>query len=123
MDKSYIMLFKNLAQAMAASAEQLMEYEENSKEDSAAATVMRDDYQALADHITNDYQLSKSDAAKLLLSAMIQVNQTQGRIENLRKAMVGYQTDVIPKLQELVDLKNEEEISKLAEEKFKVKEK
>ena len=127
MDKRYATLFKDLAQATAASAEAVMDYdrEKGDEKGLATATIMRDDFQALADSIDNlmqDYQLNKADAARLLVGAMIQVNQLQDRINNLKKAMTGYQTDVIPKLQEIVDAENDEAASKIADEKFIIKE-
>lgn len=124
MDKKYITLFKDLAQATAASAETVMEYDRKQKDEKGleTATIMRDDFQGLADKITaEDYVLSKSDAAKLLVGAMIQVNQTQTRLNNLKLAMTGYQTDLIPKLQAIVDAENDEAATKLAEESFSIK--
>ena len=122
MDNKYITLFKDLAQATASTAETVMEYDrqKNDEKGLETATIMRDDYQSLADKIatTEDYVLDKADAAKMLVAAMIQVNQVQDRINNLKKAMTGYQTDVIPKLQEIVDAENDEAASKLANEKF-----
>ena len=108
MDKKYVTLFKDLAQATAASAEQVMDYDrsQNDEKGLKTATIMRDDYQKLADKI-NDvgdaYVPNKDEIAKLLVSAMIQVNQLQDRINNLEKAMTGYQTDTIPKLQKILD--------------------
>ena len=127
MDKRYATLFKDLAQATAVSAEAVMDYDREKGDDKglATATIMRDDYQALSESIDNlkqDYELNKSDAARLLVAAMIQVNQLQNRIDNLKKAMAGYQSDVIPKLQEIVDAENDETASKLANEKFVIKE-
>ena len=50
---------------------------------------------------------------------MIQANQLQDRINNLKQAMTGYQSDVIPKLQEILDTaKTDEDATKLANEKF-----
>ena len=123
MDKRYITLFKELAQATAVSAEQVMEYDRGKGDEKGleTATIMRDDYQALVDSITSadeNYQLNKADAARLLVGAMIQVNQLQDRINNLKKAMSGYQADVIPKLQEIVDLENDDDVAKVANEKF-----
>ena len=127
MDKQYITLFRDLAQATAASAEAVMDYdrEKGDEKGLATATTMRDDFQTLVSSIDNlklDYQLNKSDAARLLVGAMIQVNQLQDRINNLKKAMTGYQTDVIPKLQAVVDAENDEAASKIANEKFIIKE-
>ena len=123
MNKKYVELFRDLAQAIAVTAEQVMEYD-RSKEDEKGletATLMRDDYQALHDRIEeagDNYTLTKSDAAKLLVGAMIQTNQLQDRMNNLKKAMAGYQSDVIPKLQEMVDAENDEVVATLANEKF-----
>ena len=110
MDKKYVTLFKELAQATAATAETVMDYDraQNDEEGLKTATIMRDDYQALTDAIGEDYVLNKKDAAKLLVSAMILVNQLQDRINNTRRAITGYQTDIIPKLQKIVDEDNDE---------------
>ena len=122
MDKKYIDLFKGLAQATAASAEQVMDYDRAKGDEKGleTATTMRDDFQDLATRIdTTEYVITKSDVAKLLVGAMIQANQLQDRINNLKKAMTGYQSDVIPKLQEILDKsENDEDALKLANEKF-----
>ena len=127
MDKRYVTLFKDLAQATAASAEAVMDYDREKGDEKGleTATTMRDDFQTLTDRISESgeaYNINKSDAARLLVGAMIQVNQLQDRINNLKKAMTGYQTDVIPKLQEIVDAENDEAASKIANEKFIIKE-
>lgn len=125
MDKKYITLFKDLAQATAVLAEQVMEYDRGKGEEDGlkTATIMRNDYQDLADKINADeYNMTKSDAAKFLVAAMIQANQIQDKMNNLKKAMVGYQTDLIPKLQELVDAEDDETVIQLANEKFIIKE-
>ena len=121
MDKKYIDLFKNLAQATAASAEQVMEYDRNKNDEKglASATMMRDDFQDLTSRIVaKDFTMNKADAARLLVASTIQVNQLTDRIDALKKAMTGYQTDVIPKLQQIMDAETDEDAQKLAEEKF-----
>lgn len=126
MDKKYIELFKTLAQATAVSAEQVMDYDKARGDERGlqTATTMRDDFQELFDKINEDFILSKSDAARLLVGAMIQVNQLQDRINALKKAMTGYQTDVIPKLQEIVDnAENDKMANQMANEKFIIEEK
>ena len=126
MDKKYVTLFKDLAQATASSAETVMDYdrEKNDQKGLETAQIMRDDFQDLANKIdTTEYIITKSDAAKLLVGAMIITNQLQDRINGLKKAMTGYQTDVIPKLQEIVDNANtDEEASELANKKFIIEE-
>ena len=121
MDKKYIKLFKELAQATAASAETVMDYDREKNDESGlqTATFMRNDYQALADSLVEEYELNKNDAAKLLVGAMIMVNQLQDRINNLKKALTGYQTDIIPKLQKIVDeAKNDDEATEMANKNF-----
>jgi len=129
MDKKYITLFKDLAQATASSAEQVMDYDREKGDDKGfeTATTMRDDFQELADRISkagDDYTMTQADSAKLLVAAMIQLNQVQDRINNLKNAVVGYQTDVIPKLQEIIDnAKEDETATKMANEKFIIEDK
>ena len=121
MDKKYIGLFKELARATAVSAEQVMDYdhEQNDEKGFETAKVMRDDYEALHDRLTDDYIMNKADAAKLLVAVMIQLNHLQDRLAAIRKATTGYQTDVIPKLQDIVDnAEDDDAVAKMAEEKF-----
>ena len=98
-----------------------MEYDK-SKDDTKgleAATTMRDNYQELIGHFTDEYQMTRNDAIQLLIGALVQVNQLNDRINNLKKALTGYQSDVVPKLQEIVDkASNDEEAMKIANEKF-----
>ena len=126
MDKRYVTLFKELAQATAASAETVMDYDREKGDESGlkTATIMRDDFQDLVSRIdVTEYVLSKSDAAKLLIAATVMANQLQGRINNMKNALAGYQTDVLPKLQDIIDnAKDDDEAKSMAEEKFVIKE-
>lgn len=129
MDKKYITLFKDLAQATAASAESVMDYNrsKNDEKGLSTATIMRDDFQALVDTIQeagDNYAPTQPEAARLLVGAMVMVNQLQDKVNALRKAITGYQTDVIPKLQEIVDKAGSdiELARKMANEKFVIKE-
>lgn len=129
MDKKYITLFKDLAQATAASAESVMDYNrsQNDEKGLSTATIMRDDFQALVDTIQeagDNYAPTQPEAARLLVGAMVIVNQLQDKVNALRKAITGYQTDVIPKLQEIVDNAGSDDdlARKMANEKFIIKE-
>ena len=126
MDKRYVTLFKELAQATAASAETVMDYDREKGDENGlkTATIMRDDFQDLVSRIdVTEYVLSKSDAAKLLIAATVMANQLQGRINNMKNALAGYQTDVLPKLQDIIDnAKDDDEAKSMAEEKFIIKE-
>ena len=86
------------------------------------AQIMRNDFQDLTDRLNDDYIITKNDVAKLLVAATIQVNHVESKIENLKRAMVGYQTDLIPKLQAIFDgAKNDDDAIRLANEKFIIK--
>lgn len=125
MDKKYITLFKNLAQATAVSAETVMEYDQQKNDDKGyeTARVMRDDFQDLMGRVdVTEYVMSKADAAKFLVGAMVTANQIQDRITNLKNALAGYQTDIIPKLNEVLGAENDEKAASIAEEKFQIKE-
>ena len=124
MDKKYVELFRDLAQATAVAAEQVMEYDKSQGEDEAfeAAKLMRDRYQELAENLNThgeNYQLKKTDVAELLIASVTQQTQIEERIGNLRKALVGYQTDVTPKLQKILDAANDDnDAANLANENF-----
>ena len=124
MNKKYITLFRELAQATAILAEQVMEYNQKQNDEKGYETAkkMRDDYQELTGIIANagdEYTPTQAEVARLLVGAMVQVNNLNTRIEALKKAMRGYQTDVVPKLQEIMDLaKDDNEAQKIANEKF-----
>lgn len=124
MDKKYIELFKSLAQQTAASAETVMDYDRQ-KEDEAGlktATIMRDDFQNLANSIDDDFVMTKNTATKLLVASYVITNQLQDRINALKTALAHYQTGIIPSLQNIVDnAKDDEEANKIANEKFIIK--
>ena len=103
MDKKYIELFRELARTTAVSAEQVMDYDKANDDEKGfdTAKTMRDDFEALYDRLDENYQMNKADAAKLLVGVMIQLNQVQDKINAFRKAVTGYQSDVIPKLQNI----------------------
>ena len=98
-----------------------MKYDKSKNDDKGlqAATIMRDNFKNLAAKINDDFVPTKSDIAQLLVGAMIQANQLQDKMKSLKTALTGYQTDLIPKLQEVLD-KSENDVmaGQLAEEKF-----
>ena len=122
MDKKYVTLFKELAQATAASAETVMDYDKEKGDEKGfeTARIMRDDFQDLVSRIdVTEYVMSKADAAKLLVGTIIMANQLNDRMEAYKKAMTGYQTDVIPKLQEIVDnAADDADAAEMANKKF-----
>lgn len=128
MHSKYIELFKEIANATAISAEQVMDYDKQ-KDDAKGyetAETLHKDFIELYDKIRDknfDGQLAREDFARLLVGTLIVMNQLNDRITALKKAMTGYQTDVMPKLQDIVDnTKTNEEAMAMAEEKFSIKE-
>ena len=128
MDKKYLTLFREMAQATAALAEAVVEHdrENNDEEGLKNAETMRDNFQSLSDSLKeagDSYKLTKSDAAHLLIASTIQVSQLQNKIDALKVAMTGYDTDVIPKLSEIVEASSDDEAAQLGDEKFVIVEK
>ena len=126
MNKKYIELFQEMAKAMATSAETVADYnkQQNDEKGEATAFQMRDDYQALFDKIKEfgeDYVPTKNDCAKFTVAAMVLVNQLQDKITAYKNAVTGYQTDVIPKLRDIVDNATDNNIVEMIEEKFNIK--
>lgn len=127
MNKGYIEMFLELAQNNAATAEMMMEYYREKKDENelATATQLRDDYQKIADKIGaagDEYTLTKQDAAQLLLGAIIFSGQLRDKIANYQKALAGFQTKIIPTLQEIVNIEDESVADKIASEKFIIEE-
>jgi hypothetical protein len=121
MDKSYITLFKELTRAAEVAAEQVMEYDhlKGLAKEEETAKMMRDDYAQLHDKIEKGEILSKNDYAKLLAGAYIVSNNLRDRATALKKAIAGYETDLMPKLQAIVEgSTTDEEANKLANEKL-----
>lgn len=101
-----------------------MEYDEaqNDHQGFQNARKMRNDFEVLRESLSSngeDYKATKNDIANLLIASTIQITQLHDQIDKLKKAIVGYETDVIPKLQFILDgAKTDEEAASLANEKF-----
>lgn len=127
MHKKYIELFKELAHATEIAAEQVMEYDKSKNDDKGyeTAKTMRDDYAALYDKIKNetfDGILTKAEYAKILVGCYVTVGNLQDRIQALQKAIAGYQTDLVPKLDAVIAAESDEQSQAIAEEQFQIKE-
>lgn len=129
MDKSYIKLFTEIVHTTELLAERVMElnHTQNDTKGEATAKTMRDDYIKLYDKMRDEKfdfnNLTKAEYAKLLVGTLIVVNNIEDRIAGEKKALNGYKTGVIPKLQRIVDeCKTDEEAITLAMELFKIDE-
>lgn len=122
MDKKYIQLFKELCKTMTLLAEQVMDYNHSQKDNKGEETaqIMRDDYQKLYDRIeAKDFDsnsLRRADFAKLLVGAVVVMQNLEEQVKQRQKAIQGYKIDLIPKLEKVV---NETETTEEALEKAK----
>ena len=128
MDKVYVSLFTEMAHATEVNAERVLEYNKKigDLKGYSAAKIMRDDFAALYDRFRSpDFDsttLKKADYAKLLAAAVIVSQQIEQTIEAQKKALQDYKIDTIPKLDRIINCKNDEEAMKLANEIFQTKE-
>jgi len=125
MHKKYLELFKELTRATAVAAEQVMDYDKEKNDDKGLETAktMRDDFEALHEKLAAesfDGNLTKAEYAKLLVGCYVIVGNLQDRIEVLKKAIAGYQSDLVPKLSKIIEAENDAEAQKLADEHLMV---
>ena len=127
MHKKYLELFRELTRATAVAAEQVMDYDKEKNDDKGfeTAKTMRDDFETLHEKLVAesfDGNLTKAEYAKLLVGCYVTVGNLQDRIQALQKAIAGYQTDLIPKLDAIITAENDEDAQAIAEERFQIKE-
>lgn len=123
MDRRYKDLFLLISQTIANTAEKVMDLHKDNNEEKEfeTAQTMRDDYLNLHDKLSETDVLSKADYARLLVGAIIVVNQIEGKIKAEQKALDGYKFDIIPKLDQINNEMDEEKIVQLAAELFEIK--
>ena len=124
MNKKYVELFSLIAQSTANLAEQVMNIHTDDEEakERKTAQIMRDDFQALHNKLEAAEDLTKVDFARLLVGAIIIVNQLEKKIQSEEKALQSYRIDIIPKLYQINNAESEEEALKLAAEIFEINE-
>lgn len=121
MNEQYINLFKEIARTSEVLAEQVMEYDHNNgdKQGENAAKIMHDDFAKLYDQINSNQLFTRSDFIKLLVGAMVVNNNIKDQVAQKQKAIDGYEKDLIPKLNQIMNnTKTDEEAIKLAQEIF-----
>ena len=120
MESKYLNLFKELARATAVTAEQVMDYNHNQNDEQGLKTAetMRDDFQKLYDKLADekfDGILTKAEYAKLLVGAYIINNNLRTKVAELKKSIQGYEEELIPRLQKIIDSSEDQYLS-IAEE-------
>ena len=116
MNEKYKTLFALIAQNMENIAERAME-DDKAKNDMQAyktAKEMRSKYARLHDLLTSktvDYPPVKNDIIDLYIGANIVLQQIKARIQKEQTAVLGYETDLIPKLKKAME--NEDQITEI----------
>ena len=127
MNKSYQHLFEEMCKTAETLAEQVLEYnmKTNNQEGSETAQHLRDSFGQLADSIEkankNNQPLSFSinQYRMLLAAAYTMRTHLETYMNNVKKAIDGYNIDIIPKLARMVDEgKDEQKIKELEKEIF-----
>lgn len=116
MNDKYKYLLSLIAQNMESVAERAME-DDKTKNDMQAyktAKEMRSKYARLHDLLTSktvDYVPVKNDIIDLYIGANIILQQIRARIQKEQAAVLGYETDLIPKLKKAME--NEDQIAEI----------
>lgn len=127
MDSKYVTLFREIAHATEVLAERVMDYDRDNDNEKGVNTAqfMRDDFADIYNRIRaedfNPDTLTKQDYQKLLVGTYIVVNNLQDKVKNEQVAISNYKTNIIPRLQRVIDeCETQEEVIKLTNEIFVV---
>ena len=116
MNDKYKYLLSLIAQNMESVAERAMEDDKakNNMQAYKTAKEMRSKYARLHDLLTSktvDYVPVKNDIIDLYIGANIILQQIRARIQKEQAAVLGYETDLIPKLKKAME--NEDQIAEI----------
>lgn len=118
----YLDLFKTIANSAEQISERVYDADLNVEDDSGAraALVMREDYRNLGDKLAYSGldNLDRKDYAKLLVGVYIIVNQLESKIQAEQKVINMYKADLIPKLDQIINEKNDNTLYELAQKFF-----
>lgn len=110
-------------------AEQVMDFNHSKNDEKGEETAksMRDDFNKLYERMSaegfNSDTLAKTDYARLLVGALIVVNNLETRIANEQKAVKNYKDELISRLERIVnECDTDEEAQTLAKEIFTIDE-
>ena len=126
MDDKYLKLFINIAHATMVIAQQVinLNHEQNDEQGEKTAQIMHDDFEKLYNKLSADNfnaeTITKNEYAKLLVGTLIIINNLKEKINNEQKAIQGYEKELYPKLQKIIDAPEDEDITTLAAELFKI---
>ena len=125
MNERYIKLFAEIIHTTEVLAEKVMELDHNDNDEKGEQTakIMRDDFAKLYDKFKskdfNVNMLTKAECARILVGTLIVVQNIEERIKTEQQAVTNYKTDIIPKLQRIIDeIKEDENPGALINELF-----
>lgn len=123
-NEKYYELFKNIAHTVETTSEQVMEYNSQNKDEKGEKTAqtMRDDFAGLYDRLSQaDYNVTRTDYMKLLVGAFVVLNLLENNKKAIDVSIHGYKSDVLPKLQRIMnESDNDESAAALAEKIFEI---
>lgn len=123
MNKKYKELFTLIANNLEITAEKAMEQNQKNNDLNAykVSKEMRSKYARLHDLLRSEqvnYALTSSDYADLFIGSFLVVQQLKEQKKQLQAVIDGYENDLMPKLKELTECK--ENIEELAEKLFEI---
>lgn len=123
MNKKYKELFTLIANNLEITAEKAMEQNQKNNDLNAykVSKEMRSKYARLHDLLRSEqvnYVLTSSDYADLFIGSFLSVQQLKEQKKQIQMVIDGYENDLMPKLKELTECK--ENIEELAEKLFEI---
>lgn len=121
MNENYQKLFQELTSTVSILAEQVMDYDEkNNLNGLEHAEMLHTDFNVLHDKLMTTQELTKEEYTKLLTGVFIVINNIQNQIASRQRAVHNYKTDVMAKLQRIVNEATDDDSANiLAQELFK----
>ena len=124
MDKNYKKLFITICESMEAIAENAMSQSKskNNFQDYKTAQEMRSRYSRIHDLLTSkkiDYIPTKEDFNAISIGTVLIIKQIEKQLSERQLALKGYKEDLLPKLQEVLKCKTNDEIKEKIDDIFK----
>ena len=124
MNSNYKKLFITICESMEATAENAMSQSKskNNFQDYKTAQEMRSKYSRIHDLLTSkniDYIPTKEDFNAISIGAVLIIKQIEKQLSERQLALKGYKEDLLPKLQEVLKCKTNDEIKEKIDDIFK----
>ena len=124
MNSNYKKLFIAICESMEATAENAMSQNKskNNFQDYKTAQEMRSRYSRIHDLLTSkkiDYIPTKEDFNAISIGAVLIIKQIEKQLSERQLALKGYKEDLLPKLQEVLKCKTNDEIKEKIDDIFK----